>query len=326
MFEPEDEELSSDEDEPEKPLHVSGSTVSRPAPREPEKKREGKVAHWRPSALKSSKTSKDAATESSRERNNLRRVQDGAAAPKLTGSSRFTAVVAAASRINDPSNIGAVVFSLRLLYSVLKKNRPKSNDPSIIAIIDPFVPLLTACVCASRETDIVLLSLRCLGLFLYLDLPSKEKCNSALSSKTLELLSSAGVGSNGENELSQACFKMLTVLMNIDQSQSKSSDRSSMLTDGEQAFSKSATMPLDSEQMRVLMSFLQEAITDSENHNAALNLLRAIMSRRFVSPEFYDLMEAIIDQSVRSHKAALRQVCSCNFGAINLCILSSNIA
>ena len=32
---------------------------------------------------------------------------------------------------------------------------------------------------------------------------------------------------------------------------------------------------------------------DSESHNAALNLLRAIMSRRFVSPEFYDLMETI---------------------------------
>ena len=309
LFDTQDEEMSSDDEDPVKPIHVSGSAAGeQKSTAGVQEKKGGKVTHWRPSALKASKTSKDAAASSEKERKQLRKVQDGVAAPKLTGSARFTAVLAATSHINDPSNIGAVVFSLRLLYSVLKKNKPKPSDSSLIGFIDPFVPLLTACVCASRETEIILLSLRCLGLFLYLDLPSKEKCNAALGSKTLELLSSSGVGSNEDNEISQTCFKMLTILMNIDRSQSGSSDGGSILVDGEQVLAKSATMPLDSEQMKVLLSFLQEAITDSESHNAALNLLRAIMSRRFVSPEFYDLMETIIEQTVRSHKAALRQV------------------
>jgi U3 small nucleolar RNA-associated protein 20 len=311
LFTSEDDDESSDE-EPVKPIHVSGksksSSVTSMSPTG-----KGIVADWRPSAIKSTKTSKAASAVKHQEARKLRKVQDGAAAPKLTGSYRHTSsVLAAANRINEPANIGAVVFSLRLLYAVLKKNRPAASSAELVPLADPFVPLLTACVCASRETDVVLLSLRSLGLFLSLDLPSKNACAAALGSKTLDLLSSAGVGSNQNSDLSQACFKMLTLLMNTDRAQSKSeikiSGGSAIASEEEQVLAKNSVMPLDSEQMKVLISFLQESVVDVDNHNAALNLIKAVMTRRFLSPEFYDLMETLVELSVRSQKASLRQV------------------
>ena len=300
---------SSDEEEPVKALHVTGGSKKQILDDKSADVKKGNVANWRPSTLKASTSSKGAANVRLKEAKDLRKVRDGASAPKLTGSSRYTlSALASASKINQPANIAAVVFSLRLLSAVLKK-RKTPRTPALLALIDPFIPLLTACVCTCRETDVVLLALRCLGIFLRFDVSSKEACAPPLGSKTLELLSSSGVGSNENNELSQACFKMLIMLMNLDTSENiGASIDSSMILEGEDALSGVKAMPLDSEQMKVLMSFLQESIVDSENHNAALNLIKAMMSRRYMSPEFYDLMETVLELSVKSHKAPLRQV------------------
>lgn len=308
LFENSDDE--DDDEEMVKAIQVTGSSKKQATGNKPTKVKKGTVAAWQPSTLKSSKTSRGAANVRLNEAKALRKVRDGVSAPKLTGSSRYTLSSAASkSKINEPANIAAVVFSLRLLSSVLKK-RKTPPTPELIALVDPFIPLLTACVCTCRETDVVLLALRCLGIFLYFDVPSKEACAPALGTKTLDLLSSSGVGSNENNELSQACFKMLIMLMNLDRSKNNGgSVDSAMVLEGEDVMSKSSAMPLDSEQMKVLISFLQEAIVDTENHNAALNLIKSIMSRRFVSPEFYDLMDTVLELCVKSHKAPLRQHC-----------------
>ena len=78
--------------------------------------------------------------------------------------------------------------------------------------------------------------------------------------------------------------------------------------DGEQVLAKSNRMPLDAEQMKVLISHIQMSVTESDQHNPALGLIKAILTRRFMSPEFYDLMETLLKLVVRSHNAALRQV------------------
>jgi U3 small nucleolar RNA-associated protein 20 len=67
-------------------------------------------------------------------------------------------------------------------------------------------------------------------------------------------------------------------------------------------------MPLDPEQMQVLIALLKVSIAESEQHNPALGLIKAITSRSYVSPEFYDLMDTMLKMTVRSQKASLRQV------------------
>jgi U3 small nucleolar RNA-associated protein 20 len=176
-------------------------------------------------------------------------------------------------------------------------------------MLDPFVPLLTTCACLCRDSDVVLLSLRCLGSLLRIDLPSLDRCSKSLATKTLDLLASSGAASNLNQELLHASFKMLTLLINFDrQHGDKDDDATAATTIGEHAMARGAAIPLDAEQMQILMSFLQGSLVDSDHHNPAIGLVKAIVSRRYISPEFYDLMETILSQSVRSPKASLRQV------------------
>ena len=80
---------------------------------------------------------------------------------------------------------------------------------------DPFVPLLTELVGKFNDSTVVLLSLSCLVFFLQMDLPSVPLCTKRMGPYILKLLTYDGASSNSGNELSQACFKTITLLMNF---------------------------------------------------------------------------------------------------------------
>jgi hypothetical protein len=118
---------------------------------------------------------------------------------------------------------------------------------------------------------------------------------------------------NQNHDLTQACFKTLTYLINIDKKlddgdNGKLVPQGTKENNGENALAASVAMPLNSEQMKVLISLLQVSVAESDQHNPALGLIKAILSRRYTSPEFYDLMESMLKLVVRSQKASLRQV------------------
>jgi U3 small nucleolar RNA-associated protein 20 len=299
-----DDESSEDEDD-EKGIQISrtgtgGSMMALPSKRASQKKtKKANVVEWRPSTLNTATSAHDARVAEAQQRLDLRLVKDGASAPKLTGSGRFTSSHMPANQsLNDPVNISGVTFGLSLLYSSLKKGNFDSSDDLCRSMLDPFIPMLSACVCGCRNNDVVLLGLRCLGVLLRLKLPSAGSYSSVLGAKTLDILTSSGNLSNLNQELTQVCFKTLTLLINLDAAQSGS--KPSMETGN--------SMPLDADQMQVLISLLKAAIVESDHHHPTLGLIKAIVSRQFVSSEFYDLMDTMLDLSVKSHKATLREV------------------
>lgn len=261
----------------------------------------GNVVKWHPSSRNALTSTKAAHKVKASDERALARVVDGASAPKMTGSFRHSSRIARMRGVNDPASVAAVSVGLQLLYSTLKI-LPSDTESTLSSALDPFAPLLTICLCTCRDSEIVLATMKCLGLFLRLRLPSLEQCSKILAEKTLELLTSTGA-SSFDQELLQACFKMLTFLMNFD---GNGGDfilgaRSSGSAAG------AGVLPLDQEQMQILLSFLKSSIIDSDQHNPAMGLLKAVMSRRFVSAEFYDLMDTLLEQSVRSPKPSLRQ-------------------
>lgn len=287
-----DDGFSSDDEDEVKPIQVSGS---KNLSKKEEALKKGELMEWRPSTLKAAKSTKAARDAKVKEEAEKARVRDGASAPKLTGSQRNSSLgsqIGPPPSVNDPATICAVIFGLQLLNPTLKKST--SNVVSE-ELVDPFVPLLTTCVCRCRDTDVVMLALRCLGWLLKSErLPSFHRCSKSLATKTLELLISAGAN----QELLQATFKMLTLLIQYDRNASSSAEASH----GERVLS----LPLDDEQMQVLISFLQESVLTSDQHSAAIALTKAIMSRRYLSAEMYDLMETMLKQSVRSPTSTLR--------------------
>ena len=288
-----DDDISSDEDDPVKPIHVSGkrkTTLSDGA-----RDVKGHVVEWRPSTIKLAKTRKAARRDKEQLELESFKVLDGASAPKLTGSSRMTTATKATSNsVNDTATVCAVVFGLQLLSPMLK-NWNESNSKMDSNVLDRFVPLLTTCVCRCRNTDVVLMALRCLGFLLKTDLPSLARCSKSLATKTLDLITSAG----SNQEMLQATFKMLTFLISYDRKVG------GIIESGDNPLA-GKSLPLNDEQLQVLLSFLRESVTSSDHYNAAIALIKSIMSRRYVSVEFYDLMETMLEQSVRSSKSTLR--------------------
>ena len=262
------------------------------------------VVEWRPSTRKSSGSAKTASNAKQNDTLRLRTVQDGASAPKLTGTSRHNMLETIDIKaINEPATITAIVFGLNLMNACLKKLDIR-NDESL-RMMDPFVPMLTACVCHCRDTDVALVALKCLLVLLRADLPSIPSCSKSLGSQTLSLLTVSGSSLNTNHDLTQACFRTLAHLIGS-QKNIRAANATVMMEDDKHGIT--GGLPLNAEQMKVLISLVQASITDSDQHNPALNLIKVILMRQYASPEFYDLMESMIKLVVRSPKATLRQV------------------
>ncbi len=267
-----------------------------------------KVFNWTPSRLKDAKDSKSAYEMKMKRKLELRKVQDGENAPKLTGSSRYNSLKSKGTDFNSPASSCAVSFGLNLLHSHLKSN--KANGMEMMC--DPFVEILTKCVKYSNDTSAVLLSLKCFQVLLRLELPSIIIYRMDLAKCILKILST--MSCNTQNEMVQGSFKTLTLLLSIDKNRAieylgdaELGTAESIISDNKE--SNQDTRPiLNQEQMQVLVSILQSALTDPEHHNSTFGVIKAVTSRRYVSPEYYDLMETILKMTVQSQKITVRQV------------------
>lgn len=296
------ESIDSEDDEPLRSIDVSSTVRLKITTKPSAENMHSEVAEWRPSLVGNHLNAKSARLNKLQEQAEISRVRDGRSAPRLTGSSRLSSSGVHWKSLNDPSIICAVTFNLQLLTTVLKKTTKfVASDEDL----DHFVFLLTTCFCRSRDAEVITLSMRCLGSLLGRSLPSLHRCSQSLASKTLDLL----VGSGSNQELIQASYKMLTYLINLDHHDRQESghniedfaieERESMMFQGK-------SISLRSNQMQVLVSFLLQSIVDFEHHNAATGLIKAIMNRRYLSPEFYDLMEKVLEQAVRNPNAPAR--------------------
>jgi U3 small nucleolar RNA-associated protein 20 len=136
---------------------------------------------------------------------------------------------------------------------------------------------------------------------LRINLPSVSSIANELSPVVLEHLTAWGAASNTQTDIVQGCFKTLNLLF-LHPNLSIPEQVSSM--------EKGSNLPLTTHQMQALISLLQSAVMESEHHNATFSLIKAIIVKKYISPELYDLMDAILKLSVQSHKPSVRLVSS----------------
>jgi len=299
-----------DSDEEElKGLEVSKTNLSQKKDKKKENsnKTVRRVFNWAPSQLKDAKDSASAYEMKIMNKLELRKVLDGKSAPKLTGSFRYDSLKSKGKDLNSPATSCAVSLGLGLLHSHLKKYRSSCNE----GMSDPFVRILSQCVKYSKDNSAVLLSLKCLHVLLRLDLPSIPKYRTELAKCILKILSS--MSCNTQNEMVQSGFKTLTLLLAVDRSRAieylENNDMHNLPDGKERGKNDIGKVPiLNKGQMKVLVSILQSALTDAEHHNATFGVIKAITSRQFISPEYYDLLETILKMTVQSQKPTMRQV------------------
>ena len=308
-----DSDLEDTDEEERNEIQISkkGSSLSKGNTTIASKTR--KVFEWIPSSIGAHKDGKSAFEAKLTDKKEYRKVRDGVNAPKLTGKSRYVALKSSTGiGIRDPAGASAVAFGLQLLHSCLKHSKLISKNSEVITQADDFVQVLTTCVRFCNDNIVITFALKCLTVLLNFDLPSIKKHSKHLGSHCLRLLTLTGATSKNQNELIQICFKMLTLLMSF----SKRSKINSQMSKPKPSSSKDSVdtefqecpLPLDEQQMQVLISFLSTAVTDYDHHHATFSLIKSILSTNYISPHLYDLMDVLLQLTVQSQKINIQEV------------------
>lgn len=174
------------------------------------------------------------------------------------------------------------VFGLRILQKHIKGMKQDMKDAHILSLLDPFVRILSDCLCSKYE-DILSASLGCLTLLVRLPLPSLENEAERVKAALLDIAHSSV---NSSSPLMQSCLTLLTVLL------------------------RSTKITLTSDQIQLLIQLPLFVDLERNPSPVALSLLKGIVNRKLVVPEIYDLITRVAELMVTSQLESIRKKCS----------------
>ncbi|KAF5199197.1 Small subunit processome component 20-like protein [Thalictrum thalictroides] len=174
------------------------------------------------------------------------------------------------------------VFALRVLHNQLKSIKLDKKDEQLLSMLDPFVKLLGDCL-SSKFEDILSAALRCVGTLIRLPLPSLEIQADNIKTALLEIARKSG---NTSSPLLQSGLSLLTVLL------------------------RNTNITLSSDQLHMLIQFPLFVDLERNPSFVALLLLKAIVRRKLVVPEIYDVVTQVAKLMVTSQVEPIRKKCS----------------
>ncbi|KAI9195334.1 hypothetical protein LWI28_013950 [Acer negundo] len=174
------------------------------------------------------------------------------------------------------------VFALRLLHKRLKNAKSNQYDEEQLSMLDSFVTLLGSCL-SSKYEDVLSESLRCLTPLVSLPLPSLESQAEKIKATLLDI---AHNSVNSSSPLVQSCLSLLTKLL------------------------RSTKITLSSDQLHLLTQFPLFVDLERNPSDVALLLLKAIVNRKLVVPEIYDVIVQVAKLMVTSQAHSIRKKCS----------------
>ncbi|KAL2629925.1 hypothetical protein R1flu_014611 [Riccia fluitans] len=173
-------------------------------------------------------------------------------------------------------------FALQLLSGFLKRVKITFRDARTLSMLNPLVILLQECL-TSKYDGVLAGALKCLSSLLLLPLPAIDKQGTDL---TVLIFSICQRFSKTESPLLIACVNVLVILIR-----------------------QCKTLRLSEEQLKSLLQ-LPIFIDMEEGSRMALSLLKAIVGRKLLVPELYDMINRVARLMVTSHLLPVRQLCS----------------
>jgi hypothetical protein len=171
-------------------------------------------------------------------------------------------------------------LALTLLHTCLKRETVDLKVKAHMEMLNPFVAV-TQKLMLSKHDTVVVLALKIFSLLLPLHLPATEE-ELPWALKNIFFLLQRG-GSTSSLTMS-GCFKALTVMLR----------------------EAKGSVKLSQSQLKVLLSFAQQDILESGRQAVAFGLVRAIVARKLVCEEVYDLMDKIAEHMVTSQSEQTR--------------------
>ncbi|XP_071486924.1 small subunit processome component 20 homolog [Diadema antillarum] len=181
-----------------------------------------------------------------------------------------------------------VEFGLQLLNMSLKRSKLVASNEQHLSMLDPFTLILIKSM-ESQHTRVISMALRCLCWLLRYPLPTLDELIKQLTQILFRLLrkyARAGAAKGDNFELMVVTFKAMTVL----------------IRDVKQH-------TINEKQLQVLLAYAEEDIHDHTRQATAFGLLKAILSRKLVSPEMNGIMEKVSQLSITSTSPSARIQC-----------------
>ncbi|KAL1533475.1 small subunit processome component 20 isoform X1 [Salvia divinorum] len=173
-------------------------------------------------------------------------------------------------------------FALGVLHNYLKKLKLSADDGQLLSLLDPFVSLLDQCL-SSKYENIITPAFRCFSLIVRLPLPSLQWQADKIKN-SLFVIAQGSVKVN--SQLTESCLKLLTTLL------------------------RSKRVTLSTDQLHMLIQFPLFVDFAKSPSFVALSLLKAIIHRKLVVPEIYDLIQIVAEMMVQSQDEPIRKKCS----------------
>ncbi|KAH9485782.1 U3 small nucleolar RNA-associated protein 20 [Psilocybe cubensis] len=190
----------------------------------------------------------------------------------------------AASEVDHYANnsFRFVTFGLELLNTALKRNRFDFREPAQLSRLESMV-VVVGNTLYSTNASVLILGMRCAAGLVKCPLKAITKSIPVIVQQILDIIRQTG---NTESELVQVAFKSLGAI----------------LRDG-------PPVQVKEKDLVYLIELLSPDLEEPDRQAAVFTLLRAIVARKFVVPEIYDLMEKVSEVSVTSQSTQVQELC-----------------
>ena len=175
-----------------------------------------------------------------------------------------------------------MAFGLDLLNTAMRRSLFDFKDPAVIARLDSMVAVVGNTL-YSNIAPVLVLALKCAVRIIKCPLRSLDKSIPVFVHQILDIVRRTG---NTESDVVQAAFKSLAVMIrDCPNAQIKEKD------------------------LVYLLGLLSPDLEEPERQLSVLTMLRAIVARKFVVPEIYDLMDKVSEIMVTNQSPHVQEHC-----------------
>ncbi|RKP06477.1 hypothetical protein THASP1DRAFT_18449, partial [Thamnocephalis sphaerospora] len=175
-----------------------------------------------------------------------------------------------------------VEFGLGILLTAFKRTRFDTQCKEHLGWLNKLLDV-TGNAAYSHHQQVMVLAFRALSVLCPLPLHGLKNGLPAVVKRTFEVLSKT---TNTGTELAQSCFRLLTCVIRQCQQ-----------------------VTVTEAQLTFLVNLIRPDLEETEKQAVTFSLVRAIIGRKFVAPEVYDLMDTVRDLLVTSQSDQVRAQC-----------------
>ncbi|KAG2222075.1 hypothetical protein INT45_007961, partial [Circinella minor] len=172
-----------------------------------------------------------------------------------------------------------VDFGLHLLLTALRRNKFDSNLEEHREKLNPLVPLVSNTL-HSNHTSSIILGTKIMRILITYPLDEVPNAIPAVMKRSFQLIKNVG---NSRSQLIQSCFKLITIC----------------IRDNEKA-------KLSETQLVYLLNIIRPDLEEPDRQSTVFALIRALIGRKFMAPEVYDIMDLVGEIMVTNQAKEIR--------------------